>query len=197
MILNLPTIANKRIVSNPDGSQILELGESVIQYKKNAVVEDIIIVTADQAGKPWVIAQALYLKESAIGVFFYLNGYPNPYAIQEGDKLLKFSDDTLNTVLVDNNLITKEFYGVKPGQKKNTKLNKIDQNRQAVLKKTNKAPALAPNESTAPSFIASDGLITLGTDVSDSRCKSDNLSETQTRTEQIRAAIKKKLGVSK
>lgn len=208
MIINLPTIFGKRLVSNPDGSQILELGESCIQYKKQATVTDIIVVTREQAGKPWMIAQALYLRENALAAFFYLNGYPNPYAVQEGDKLLVFDDNTLNSVLVNNNNINKEFYNITPQdssrrRQKIDKLNKIDQNRQNVLSRIGQngnnqqaVNVISPNASVGvPPVTASDGLITLGTDVSDARCKSDNLSDTQTRTEQIRAAIKKKLGI--
>lgn len=208
MIINLPTIVGKRVVSNPDGSQIVELAESCIQYKKQAVVTDVIVVTRDQAGKPWMIAQSLYLRENALAVLFYLNGYPNPYAIAEGDRLLVFDENTLNSVLIDNNNITKEFYNIAPQdssqkQQKRSKLNRIDQNRQNVLSRLGQGQgnnsantAIAPNASTGvPSVTAASGIITLGTDVSDARCKSNNLSETQTRTEQIRAAIKKKLGV--
>lgn len=206
MIINLPTISGKRVVSNPDGSQIVELAESCIQYKRQAVVTDVIVVTRDQAGKPWLIAQSLYLRESAMAVLFYLNGYPNPYAVNEGDRLLVFDENTLNSVVVDNNNINKEFYNISPQdssqkQQKRSKLNRIDQNRQNVLARLGQGnnPAntvIAPNASTGvPSVTAASGIITLGTDVSDARCKSNNLSETQTRTEQIRAAIKKKLGV--
>ncbi len=202
MIINLPTISNKRIVSNPDGTQILELGESVFNYKREAIVIDSIMVTQDQAGKPWLIAQSLYLKESALAAFFFLNGYSNPYSVNEGDKLLRFDDDTLNNIVVDNNAINKEFYNVKTqdvaSSKKKDKLTKIDQNRQALLAKIASPDqnVIAPNESTGvPPTSSADGVITLGTDVSDARCKSNNLSDTQTRTELIRAAIKKKLGV--
>jgi hypothetical protein len=186
------------------------LGESCIQYKRQAVVIDVITITADQAGKPWTIAQGLYTRENALAVLFYLNGYPNPYSINEGDKLLVFDENTINNVVIDNNNISKEFYNVTPQNttqsvKKRDKLTKIDQNRQDVLAKIKGSigssqsalSVISPNTSTgAPSISASDGIITLGTDVSDSRCKSTNLSDTQTRTEQIRAAIKKKLGIT-
>jgi len=206
MIVNLPTISGKRVVSNPDGSQIVELGESCIQYKKQAIVNNIIVVTADQAGKPWLIAQSLHLRENAMAVLFYLNGYPNPYAIDEGDRLLVFDDNTLNSVLIDNTQKSREFYNILPQtssqqQLKRSKLNKLDQNRQNLLSKIGSQASAAttvisPNASVGvPPVSASDGLITLGTDVSDTRCKSDNLSDTQTRTEQIRAAIKKRLGI--
>lgn len=207
MIINLPTISGKRLVSNPDGSTIIELAESCFQYKKQAQVVDFLVVTGDQAGRPWMIAQALYLRENALAALFFLNGYPNPYAIAEGDKLLVFDDNTLNTVLVDNNTIKKELMNITPqttqASQKRSKLTKIDQNRQDVLQKLASSnlqqvqAVVAPNASTGVAPItASDGLVTLGTDVSDTRCKSTNLSDTQTRTEQIRAAIKKKLGVT-
>lgn len=202
MIVNLPTISNKRLVSNPDGSRIVELGESVFQYKKQAVVTDVITITQEQAGKPWQIAMIYYSTESAMSALFFMNGYPNPYAVNEGDKLLIFDQESINNCIIDMNSNTREFYNHKPTELPNkiSKVAKVDANRQAILSKLNITTpvALAPNQSNnVPSFSAADGIITLGTDVSDARCKSDNLSDTQTRTERIRAAIKKKLGVTK
>lgn len=201
LIINLVTIANKRVVTNPDKSQIVELGESVFQYNKQANVRDVLVVTKDLAGKPWSIASVLYGNEAYLAPFFFLNGYPNPYAVDQGDKLLEFDESSLNDVITDCNNITKEINNVsppvtKPAQNKSTV---VDQNRMNVLNKLGATPAtvVSPNQNTGvPSLTAADGVIVLGTDVSDARCKS-NLTDTQTRTEQIRAAIKAKLGVTK
>lgn len=216
MILDFPTIGNKRIVNNPDGSRIVELGETIIDYRDELEVEDFKVVTADMAGKPWSITRILYGTERYTPVFFFFNGYGNCYSVDEGDILLKFTIESMLAAVRDNNFINRELYNFSPegtvGQSTNrdntpsSKLPKIDQNRLRALRRLRDAAQggdaqnnviseelLQPNESDGtPTFEVSDGIITLGTDVSESRCKSD-LSEVQTRTEQIRAAVLKKI----
>lgn len=219
MILDFPTIGNKRIVRNPDGDQIVELGETVIDYKQELDVEDYMVVTEELAGKPWSITKILYGSERILPIFFFFNGYANPYSVQEGDTLLKFTQASMNAATKDNNNITKELYNFSPdGEVGNgnsisdnetvnlSKLPKVDQNRVKALQKLKNAGkglsqnqvsqltgGLEPNQSDgAARFEASDGIITLGTDISETRCKTD-LSDVQTRTEQIRAAVIKKI----
>lgn len=192
MIVDLLTIKNKRVITNNDGSKQLDLSESVIDYRIDLIPLYPMVVTKEQAGKPWLISKAAYGTVNLFDLLMYFNGYSNPYSVDEGDKITIFDQQSM----LKN---VKDLTRIKDPKEKesddNKKLPVMDQNRKKLLERLNRTitTATAPNVNDgAPQQEVSSGVITLGTDVSESRCKK-GLTETQTRTEMIRKTVLNKI----
>jgi len=209
MPIDLKLIVNRRQVrqesANEDSDLIVELGESVIDYRTPLQIIDVFTVGADMAGKPWAVAEASGIGVNYTDALFFFNDYPNPFSVNEGDIILVPTLSSLKSAIRDNNNKFNEIGQVPNSASRaaiesarREKRNQKDKNRQALkrrLLQEDEPIEVTGNQATgADPQPASDGTIVLGADVSRARCVNPNeLNSVQTKTEQIRRAVKERI----
>lgn len=209
-MIQMPELVNRRTVPIRPGSDelIVELGESIIQYRVSLEIKDVIVVSEDLAGRPWLISKIHYGTEDYAYSLMFFNGYALAVTVNTGDQLLIPTRESIDRATRDINQGIVEIGQPNPNLSDNpasranrSKLPVKDKARIEILRRlggpdANNVPTLAPNQAESPAIQQSviPGQIVLGADVSEARCKNPSeLSITQTRTERIRKAVQNRL----
>jgi hypothetical protein len=188
-IFSFLSIKNRKIITSQDGELITDFTSPVIQRKYNLKLSrNPIYVTKHLEGKLHLVSRIAYGSEDHTDLLAFFNGISNPFMISEGMVIFPYDLDSMrkNARMIDKreeNLSKKEL---------NKKLTKIDKDRVKALMNNKAADVETPNMTTKPPVTPVDGLIVLGTNVTETRC-TKQLSPTQTMSEKIRAAVKQKI----
>lgn len=208
MPVELNLLVNRRQVredsSKEDSDLIIELGESVIDYRTSLQIIDVFTVSSEMAGRPWAIAEASGLGQNYTAALFFFNDYPNPFSVNEGDIILVPTLSSLKSAIRDNNTKFREIGQVPINASRaaiesarKEKISKKDKARQALKRRLlpEEIIEVSGNQSTGTDpQPANNGTIVLGADVSRARCVNPNeLNSVQTKTEQIRRAVKERI----
>lgn len=192
-------IRNRREIEDDEGNKFLDLSEPLVNFTKQLqVAQQPIEVTAEFEGRPDLIARAVYGTEDAMDLMLYFNGISNPLMVQRGMFITVFDFDSMKANIKNpqnedaNNLSKQNF---------SNKISKQDKNRiKALQDKQREGGAPTEDDFRTPTMTKPgteqttpvDGRIVLGTNVTDERCK-DNVSATQSLSEEIRKAVKDKV----
>lgn len=193
-LIKLATLENRRNIVIDD-EVIVDLTESVIDFTKPLTYSHPpILITKELAGRPWLVSKLVYGSEEHYDLLCIFNSIPLPIMLEEGMVLVCPDLDSMRANLKDN---TKDPNTNQSKQAFTNKLSKKDQDRisQAVVQNGGtKGDIRTPNmvKDGTKAVTAAGGQIILGTNISDSRCKTE-LSSTQSVTEQIRKALKIRL----
>lgn len=196
MALNFQMLLNKRIVEF-DNEKIVELTESSIEYNDYVFIEDLIVVTDEWEGRPWLISQFYYGSQDYTDLLCFFNGVPNMFALEKGTVLFIPELTSMVKALRDNNKVD-ESSDLR--LKYSDKLSKKDQRRIELLKDKVKDRANATESPKPPnladlgseSIEVSSGRIVFGQNVTKGPC-SDKFSDAQIKTKIIRDRIKNRI----
>ena len=198
-VLNFITIRNKRKITE-NNDELIDLSETTFSNKTLLTYQSTPILTSKEVtGRPHIISKIVYKNEDHTDLLCHYNNISNPFMIP-ANYLLYIPDlkSMLNNIK-DNN---KDNTSNKSKEKLNKKASVQDKNRfDALVAKakalgvdntTNKisTPNMADEGTNATTAVG--GEIILGTNTTDTRCNRE-LSTTQTRSEQIKKAIKESL----
>ena len=197
-LFNFSSIKNRREII-VDNTKIIDLTEQIFVIKSNLIMQEPpVLITKEFEYKPHIISRLKYGSEDYTDLLLLVNGIGSFVYLKTGMKLNIFTISSILNNIVD---FSKEKTNEETKNDYANKMNKKDASRMKILiaasnnkKIGDNIELLSPNQrpSSVASFTPSNGVITLGTDVSNTRCKSQ-LSQNQIYTESIRKAVKEKI----
>jgi hypothetical protein len=201
-LLNFGVIFRKRINSFNGSRELVDLTDSTLNTRLQVTIENVIIVSKAFAGKPTAIAYSLYGSENFADLLFFFNGYSNMFRVNEGDVLVVPNIDSMISCLNDPEDITSVAETKSRSEDNFTqtefkkKIINRDINRLKVISENTgiditKLDIRKPNIATGESFTKEDNSIIIGTNISETKCKT--LTASQTKSDLIRDAVKNQL----
>jgi hypothetical protein len=204
-VLIFEIINNKQVIRR-NGIELLDLTHQSMDYSKELKTLDYITINDEIAGRPHTMAKIAYGTESNLDLLMDFNGISNPMTLDVGEIIMVPDVEYLYSCMVDPEKDVESE--ISNNNKKTSKITDIAK-RKVVAKIQQKDPRLTnilenknvrPNEASLNDstfgISAEDGVITLGTNTSQTRCKSD-LSEIQKITEKIRKTIRNEIDKGK
>lgn len=199
---------NLKTIETEDGTFVdFAYRDMIVDKDDTTIMSSPILVTEEFAGRPDLLALAIFGDQSKFDIICEYNSLSDPFSISAGDILYIPTTETLsmNNRVIAQSLrenIEKDKDGEdslknlpnKSMQELNSKIQKIDPARHRVKELTgNKEPIRTPNmTSVPPTAIAQNGEIELGTNPNNKVCKT-SMTDTQSLAYSIREAVLRKI----
>lgn len=196
MILKLntfifPSVENCLTISEEGKEEYLNLmSKTTGDFNKKMLesVSEKIYITDIIESRPDILSKSLYNDETDLDILLMINGISNPFSVEEGMVLISPNKETLSSFrIIPENTNDNQSLALKSLKKSipEKDINRLVNNgRNIEIKTTNLA--------TKPATTSNNGLIELGTNVSNKKCI-DKLSDTQILSERIKEAIRLKV----
>ncbi len=204
-LLDLVTLRFRRLVAAPEPgqpeAQTLDFVNPVLQLDKVqfSFSSPPVLVSQELEGRPHLISKLVYGSEDYADILMQVNGIQNPLRVEAGQVLIVPDLAGLLAGCVDARSLPEPGTPVAQQQRLISKLGIKDATRvQSLIKKAN--PKADPTDIRTPNMVKpntspltpANGRVVLGTGISDARCR-DDLSTTQTMTENVRKAVQAKI----